>query len=79
MKTNSNTVLIIFDREAPIIRLGAESYLRYCRIKKKEFLQNADNLDIKDEESVSNRIFISNENIFSCLSDIVNKPNSLTK
>jgi len=79
MKTNSNTVLIIFDREAPKIRLGAESYLRYCRIKKKEFLQNADNLDIKDEESVSNRIFISNENIFNCLSGIVNKPNALTK
>lgn len=79
MKTNNNTVLIIFDREAPIIRLGAESYLRYCRIKKKEFLQYADDLDTKNEERVFKRIFISNENIFKCLSGIVNKPNSINK
>ena len=71
MRQYSYMILIINDYNAPKVGLNATEYRRYSRKRTEEFLQNMEDLDETFQNTIRNRIFISNENIFACLKDVI--------
>ena len=71
MKQYTYMILIINDYNAPKVGLSATEYRRYSRIKIEKFLNNLENQDETIKNSIRRRIFISNENIFMCLRNVV--------
>lgn len=72
MKADQGCILIIHKIDVPSIGLKPAPYKKYCRVNKEIFLKNESDLDENQKESIRNRIYYTNTNIFSMLENAIN-------
>ena len=72
MCDTTSVILIIHSFNAPIIRRTARQFERHQRLKREEFLGFLPEMSNAQKQGIMGRIYVTGENIFSCLKDYVN-------
>lgn len=72
LKDYDKAILMIQQYSFPTITLSPMKYVREQRLFRKMFMGYGEDLDPNQVNSIQERIFLTGENIFSCLADFVN-------
>lgn len=73
MSINTTIILIVHSIDVPVIGLNPRDYTRYKRNFRNRFVGFGNNLDEKQKNDIANRIYVTNGNIFDCLSGKVSE------